>query len=479
MISLTQRAHQQLLVLNALERAELTVAEAARLLGRSPRQIRRLRAAYRARGPAALVHGNRGRRSARRLADALRKRVVRFATTTYAGANHLHFQELLAEREGLHVSYTSLRRILHDAGVRSPKRRRARRHRRRRERMPRAGMLIQVDGSTHDWLQGRGPWLTLLAAVDDATGTVLAGEFRDAEDAHGYLHLFQRITRTHGLPLAVYSDRHGIFHRDKRTPLTLAEQLAGGPLPTQVGRALQELGIRWIPAHSPQAKGRIENRFGTFQDRLVTELRLAGIADRERANAFLPRFLARYNARFALPAVQPEPVFRPWPAGLAPDTIFCFKYQRRVGNDNTVALGAQRVQILPGPRGRSYAQLSVDVHERLDGSLAVFYHGRCLASQALTSPPPARVPARAYRRPRLADPSARTPAVRRGIPISPPTRKTRPGAAEKATAPKKPRNQQNRTHVSVPASDHPWRHMPVGKAKLMVHSGERTESLTS
>jgi len=121
-----------------------------------------------ARGPPALVHGNRGRRSPRRLDDALRDRIVTLATTTYAGANHLHFQELLAEREGVHVSYTSLRRMLHDAGLQSPKRRRTRRHRRRRERMPRAGMLLQVDGSVHDWLEGRGPWLTLLAVVDDA-----------------------------------------------------------------------------------------------------------------------------------------------------------------------------------------------------------------------------------------------------------------------------------------------------------------------
>lgn len=295
MITLTQRAHQQLLVLNALERAELTVAEAATLLGRSTRHVRRLRAAYRARGPAALAHGNRGRRSPHRLDEALRDRVVTLAKTTYAGANHLHLQQLLAEREGLHISYTSLRRLLHDAGLRSPRRRRIRRHRRRRERMPREGMLLQVDGSLHDWLEGRGPWLTLLLAVDDATGSVVAGEFRETEDAHGYLRLFNDVARTQGIPLAAYSDRHGIFHRDKRTPLTLAEQLAGGPRPTQVGRALHELGIRWIPASSPQAKGRIENRFGTFQDRLVTEFRLAGISDREGANALLPSFLTRYT----------------------------------------------------------------------------------------------------------------------------------------------------------------------------------------
>lgn len=456
MITLTQQAHQQLMVLNALERTELTVVEAARLLGRSTRQVRRLRAAYSLRGPAALVHGNRGRRSPHRLNDALRGRVVAFAQTTYAGANHLHLQQLLAEREDLHISYTSLRRLLHDAGLRSPRRHRVRRHRRRRERMPREGMLLQVDGSVHDWLEGRGPWLTLLLAVDDATGSVVAGGFRETEDAQGYLRLFKDVARRHGIPLAAYSDRHGIFHRDKRTPLTLAEQLAGGPLPTQVGRALHELGIRWIPASSPQAKGRIENCFGTFQDRLVTELRLAGIRDRERANAFLPGFLARYNARFARPAAVPNPAYRPWPAGLDPDAIFCFKYQRRVANDNTVAVGARRLQILPGPRGRSYAHLLVEVHERLDGTLAVWYHGQRLAARLLTASEPGRIPARDHRRVR---PHTQTPpsvSSSGGIQLSPRSPKPHPGAAEKA--PRATRSVKTvQARLWKPPADHPWR----------------------
>ncbi len=298
-IVLTHRESQRLMVLNALDRGEVLMADAAILLGLSIRQVRRLRSAYRARGPTALAHGNRGRPSPRRVPQAVRAKVIALAQTTYASVNHTHLLELLAEREDLRLSRTSLRRILAAAGLRTPRPRRPRRHRRQRPRMPRAGTLVQVDGSHHDWLEGRGPRLVLHAAVDDATGEVLSTVFRDEEDAWGYLLVFREIARTRGLPLAVYSDRHGIFARTPRRPLTLEEQLQGGSPPTQVGRALQEVGIRWIPASSPQAKGRIETLFGHFQDRLVSELRLAGITDRDGANAFLPDFLTRYARRRA------------------------------------------------------------------------------------------------------------------------------------------------------------------------------------
>jgi transposase len=272
MITLTQRAQQQLIVLNALERGELLVAEAATLLGLSSRQVRRLRHAYRQHGPQALVHGNRGRRSPRRVDDATRARIVQLARTTYAEVNHKHLSELLAERDGLALSHPTIHRILRAAGLRSPRRRRPPRHRQRRERMPQEGLLVQLDGSAHAWLEQRGPRLTLVAVMDDATGEVLAATFRDEEDAHGYFLVFHTLTQTKGVPVAAYSDRHGIFHHPKtKRPLTLQEQLAGGPAPTQVERALQDLGIRWIPANSPQAKGRIERLFGTFQDRLRSE----------------------------------------------------------------------------------------------------------------------------------------------------------------------------------------------------------------
>ncbi len=180
-IVLTQRAQQQLLVLNALERGELLMAQAADLLGRSVRQVRRVRAAYRQRGAQALVHGNRGRPSPRRIADATRDRVIALARTTYAAVNHKHLTELLAEREGIVLSHPTIHRLLREAGLRSPRRRRPPKHRRRRERMPQPGLLVQLDGSAHDWLEERGPRLVLLAALDDATGAVLAAAFRDHE----------------------------------------------------------------------------------------------------------------------------------------------------------------------------------------------------------------------------------------------------------------------------------------------------------
>src|SRR5713226_2795303 len=258
MITLTHRAEQCLKVLHALDRRELLMAEAAELLGRSVRQVRRLRAALQTRGLAALVHGNHGRPPVNRIPNNIRACVVRLARKLYVGLNDHHFHELLVEREGLALSRPSIRRILRAAGLPSPRRRRAPRHRRRRQRMPQAGLLVQLDGSTHAWLDQRGPRLTLIAAIDDATGEVLAATFREEEDAHGYFQVLHTLAHTKGIPIAVYSDRHGIFHRSKTTRLTLEEQLVGEPASTQVARALAELAIHWIPAQSPQAKGRIE-----------------------------------------------------------------------------------------------------------------------------------------------------------------------------------------------------------------------------
>ena len=468
---MTHRAAQCLKVLHALERSELLMAEAAQLLGRSVRQDRRLRAAFCACGVAALVHGNRGRPPVNRIADRIRTRILHLAATVYVGLNDHHLHDLLTQREGLTLSRPSVQRILRAAGLRSPRRRRPPRHRRRRERMPQAGLLVQLDGSTHAWLDQRGPRLTLIVAMDDATGEVLAATFRDQEDAHGYFQVLHTVSQTKGIPVAVYSDRHGIFHRRKTTPLTLQEQLAGKAASTQVARALQELGIQWVPAHSPQAKGRIERLFGTCQDRLRAELRLAGILDRQGANAFLRDFLPRFNARFAQQPTNPTSAYRPWPTGLDPQTIFCFKYQRTVSNDHTVTLGAELIQLLPPRRGRSYAKALVEIHERLDGSIAVVYQGTRLPCHRLTPPPTTdRIPARAKAllrpHPTLppASPNGRTPdPIRSGD--SP------RGRAGKIAVPH--RGQW------TPPPDHPWRRLVLGKAKFNpLHRG-RTKSLNS
>src|SRR5579872_5883376 len=229
-----------------------------------------------------------------------------------------------------------LKRILAKAGVDRPKTRRQPRHRRRRPRAPKAGMLLQIDGSHHAWLEERGPRLVLIAGIDDATGTVPAALFREREDAAGYLALLQQVCLTVGIPLAVYHDGHGIFGV---VNLKGSRAYREGRIryePTQVERVLAELAIGSIAAQSPQAKGRIERLFGTCQDRLVTELRLAGAATIEEANTVLDTYLPRFNAQFAVPADDPVSAYRPWPEDLAPERIFCFKYQRQVGADNVV-----------------------------------------------------------------------------------------------------------------------------------------------
>jgi len=217
--------------------------------------------------------------------------------------------------------------------------------------------------------------------VDDATGTVPYALFREQEDAQGYFLLLREIIGKKGIPLALYSDRHSIFQVNPKQRESLEEQLAGERQPTQVGRALKELGIQSILALSPQAKGRIERLWGTFQDRLVGELRLAGATTLGKANRVLWDFLPRFNARFAVPPSQADSAYRPPEPGLCLDGVLCFTYQRTVAKDNTVKLGEHTLQLLPGPNRASYARARVEVQERLDGSLVVAYQGRVLASR--------------------------------------------------------------------------------------------------
>jgi transposase len=377
---------QRLVVLNRVLVGDLTGAEAAAALGRSVRQVRRMLAAYRKEGAAALAHGNRGHAPAHALDPALGQRVTALAQTRYAGLNDTHLSELLAEEEGIILSRHTVRRLRRAAGLERPRQRRLPAHRRRRERKPQAGypagvMLLQLDASPHAWLEERGPRLALVAAIDDATGTVPAAVFREQEDAAGYLQLLYQVVMTVGVPEAVYHDRHGIFVRAPQEKERLEEQLAGAREPTQVGRALRELGIVSIMAHSPQAKGRIERLFGTLQDRLVAELHLAGAATLAEATAVLTAYLPHFNARFAVPATVAAPAWRPLDPQTDPWQICCFRYTRTVGRDDTVRLGEHRLQLLP-PRGHGpYTHCRVEVREHLDGSLSVWQQGQRIATQ--------------------------------------------------------------------------------------------------
>lgn len=444
-VSLNPKEQRRVVVLNRVERGELRGEQAAALVGLSLRQVWRLLAAYRKEGVAALAHGNRGRRPVHALPEETRKRVVALVQGRYAGCNHYHLTELLAEREGLVLSRSSVWRILAAAGMPSPRRRRPPQHRCRRERYPQEGMLLQVDGSRHDWLEGRGPYLTLVGAIDDATGTVPYALFREQEDAQGYFLLLQEVIQSKGIPLALYSDRHGIFQRSPREPATLEEQLSGERQPTQFGRALRELGIQPLFALSPQAKGRIERLWGTFQDRLVSELRLAGARTLEEANGVVADFLPRFNPRFGVPPAQEGSAYRQAEPGLCLEGVLCFKYQRTVARDNTVKLGEHTLQLLPGHDRLSYAHARVEIQERLDGSLVVSYQGQTLAS---TEAPTHPATLRARKGARLAS----TPPPTQALP--PPAAPGQPSSEPTRSGAKGP---TNGAKPHCPGPNHPWR----------------------
>ncbi len=269
-------------------------------------------------------------------------------------------------------------------------------------------------------------------AIDDATGTVYA-LFREQEDAHGYFLLLEEVIKSKGIPLALYSDRHSIFQVSPKASETLEEQLTGKVEPTQFGRALEELGIRAIFARSPQAKGRIERLWGTFQSRLVSELRLAGVSTLEEANKFLRTFLLRFNSRFGVPPAEEGLAYRRPDPSQPLKGVICFKYLRTVAADNTISFGGHTLQLLPDLHRVSYTHAIVEVQERLDGSLVVVYQGQVIATKEA---PPGTVTLRAR-------------SSRRSGPASSPT--------AVASAPDLLVKNVIGRYGKKPALNHPWR----------------------
>jgi hypothetical protein len=252
-------------------------------------------------------------------------------------------------------------------------------------------MLLQLDGSDHDWLEARGPKLTLLAAIDDATSEMGGGLFREEEDAAGYFEWMLGISQAHGVPQAVYADRHTIFQSPVKA--TFEQEIAGRLPRSQFGRLMDELEIELIEARSPQAKGRIERLFGTLQDRLVKELREAGARTLTEANQVLLDYLPRFNARFSVAPREPGSAYRPWPANLVVEDTFCIKHQRTVNGDNTISFSGHTLAIPPDRHRGSYRRARVDVHQRLDGSLAICYQGSTwVVYQPAADPPPRPAP---------------------------------------------------------------------------------------
>ncbi|MDO8690821.1 MAG: ISNCY family transposase [Dehalococcoidia bacterium] len=402
-------------ILTRLVAGALDPGSAAELLGVGSRQVRRLRARFRTEGFQAVLHGNQGRSPANRTDPAVLERILAMAGPEgeYQDLNVCHLQDRLGQdKEKIAIGRSTLDRLLRQAGLRQPGKVPAKVHRRRRLRRPAEGMLLQMDGSPFDWLEGRGPKATLIGAVDDATGKILFLLFRPTEDQVGYLLLLRTIAQSYGLPMSIYHDRHTILRSPKQP--TLEEELAGQQPMSQIQRVMAELGIESIAAHSPQAKGRIERLWGTLQDRLTKELRLAGIATLQEANPFLPAFTDRYNARFAKAPQDPHTAWVPLPAQFDPNYYFAVRETRKVRQDHCISFSGRLLQLLPGPKDPSLADQSVTVHLAPDGEIYL-YHGRrpiayrpVSASEAVP-PKPIRQP---LRQPKPTDPKAA--AKRRG-----------------------------------------------------------------
>lgn len=415
---MSERQWKRLDAVERIERGVLTSAEAAQVLGLSVRQVRRLRRAVEKRGRAGVVHGNSGRAPRHRVPERVRRHIVELRRRKYAGFNDQHFTEKLGEVEGVAISRASVQRLLRAAGIGPPRQRRAPKHRRRRERKAQAGLMILWDGSRHAWLEERGPMLCLMGAVDDASGELLPGaHFVEQECAAGYLTVLKAIAHEKGLPWSAYMDQHGSLKRNDRH-WTLEEELRGEQDPTQVGGALKALAIEVIYARSPQAKGRVERLWGTLQDRLVSELRLARASTAAAANAVLDSFRVAYNHRFAIRPANPAPAWRRLPRETDLERVCSFHYEATVLNDNTVRLAGVVIDVPPGPRKRSYAGTRVELRQLLDGSWRVYRGEALIATAAATRIGELRT-CRRRRRPPSAASVGKTPVALRAPSVFP------------------------------------------------------------
>ena len=383
-IVMSQRQLQRWHVMGLVEAGKITLKEAGEKIGVSYRQAKRIRKAVKLRGAKGVLHGNTGRAPINKIADTVRQEVLRLSRERYWDLNDTHFGEKLREQEEMILSRETIRKIRRAATLSPKRRRRGKKHRKRRERMAQEGWMVLWDGSPHLWFGPEQPPCCLMAAVDDATGKIIAARFFPFEGTAGYLWLLKEMITHYGIPASIYQDRHGSLHRNDDY-WSLEEQLAGQQEPTQVGLALEALGIRPIFALSPQAKGRMERVFGILQDRLIAELRLAGITNVEEANLFLRRFLKDLNRKFSLAPRDSEKAWRRLPPGVDLDRIVSIRYRCVVGNDNAIRLGGLVLDIAPGPQRRAYAKEKVEVRQLLDGSWRIYHQDQLIAKHRSTA----------------------------------------------------------------------------------------------
>ena len=392
-IVMSRKDLQRVRLMERVMGGALTLVEASVYLGLSYRQSKRLKASYKKSGPVGMIHGNRGRAPGNALDASKRDIILKLSESTYADSNDSHYTEMLEELEGIIVSRETVRKIRRSSGQKAKRKRRPSKHRSRRPRKASQGMLVQWDGSPHRWFGDSQPPCCLLIAVDDADGKLLAAIFVPEETSAGYLRLLRKMLIRHGIPMAIYHDRHTIFVRTDDS-WTIEEQMLGRQYPTHVGRVLEELNICSVQAYSPQAKGRVERNFGTLQDRLIAELALKGISDIEEANKWLDNyFIHRYNRRFAKKPQSTTSAFRKI---LKPEIYHTvsYAYEAVVGNDNCIRLGGLVIDIPKPKRRMSFAKKRVFVRQHLDGKWTVWDGDNKIATHKST---PFREPIRSWK----------------------------------------------------------------------------------
>jgi transposase len=391
-LKMSQKERQRHHLLKMVLDGKNTLKDAGKRMGVSYRHAKRLKKRFITEGAKGLVHGNRGRPSAKALNHQLAKRIIELSQGKYSNFNDTHFTEKLNEIEGISVGRDTVRRLRRTNGIKPKRRRRPKKHFKRRPRSGQEGMMVLWDGSPHRWFGNEEPACCMMAAVDDATGKLLEAFFVPYECSFGYLKLLNRIVSHYGIPVSIYQDRHSALHRNDNN-WTLEEQLKGQQEPTQVGSALKSLGITPVFALTPQAKGRVERLFGVLQDRLIAEMGLWEIKTISEANIFLKElFIKDYNNRFSL---KPETAQRAWlkvARNVDIERTISFCYPAVVGNDNAVRIGGHVIDIPEGPGQRGYAKAKVEVRQLLDGSWRVYYKNKLIAQ---TAPSPLKEPIRA------------------------------------------------------------------------------------
>ena len=420
-ITMSREEIRRVGVLQQIREGRITQAHGGKILDLSDRQIRRILQRVNAEGERGVIHRLRGQPSNHRTNPKRKARILVLYGEDYSGFGPTLAAEKLWERDHLRVHPETLRQWLQKEGMAYPQRK-GKSHRSWRKPKQCLGELLQMDGSHHAWLEGRGPWMVLMGYIDDATGRVY-GRFYDHEGTVPALDSFQRYSQKYGLPQGLYLDRHTTYKSPKK--LSLEEELAGKEeSQSQFERAMGELGVPLRYATSPQAKGRIERLFKTLQDRLVKEMRLVGICSLEEANRFLEGYLPRYNQRFCRVAANPADLHRPVPQDQALSAILCIKESRTVRNDGTLQYKNHHYQIRSAER-----PYRIEVQEWLDRSIHLVDRQKEVAFQEIFP-----------------------------VPTTPPMRGNTPRRIRTKT---------------TPAKDHPWRHDPIGKAKNKIFLGRK------